>query len=328
MAMGCTAEPDPSGSGFGSAETTAAGDSPVQAEESGDGSSGSSDDSMAEPDKLDIPLPGTLGCQKIDFLFVIDNSVSMIDEQQRLIDGFPGFMEEVRSTIEGFDYHVMVVATGPEEMSLDPCDNMIGAGRVRDGEGNDCGLLEDILNGERFVDEGTENLEEAFACIADVGSAGSGDEKTIWSMADAVSKQAVPGLCNEGFLRDDALLVVTIITDEDDDPDDGPPLSDSDDNSPGDPELWRAGLVDAKHGDDEAVVVLALVGDSDQPDGLCEPYVHPDGEGAEPGIRIRELAESLPYGSWTSVCRDDYAEFFIEAVADIDTACTNFDPPG
>ena len=331
--LGCVAEPGGSAADLGHADPTAAGNDGAAADgAAADGSSssggGSESDDGLEPDKLDVPLPETLGCQKIDFLFVIDDSVSMADEQQRLIDGFPGFMHEVQATIESFDYHVMVVTTGAQELSLDPCENMIGTGRVRDAAGEDCGLLEDVLNGQRFVDASHEDLQAAFSCIADVGADGDGDEKTIWSMADAITDQVAPGLCNEGFLRDDAILVVTIITDEEDSPHDEPPGSDHDDNSPGDPESWRAGLLAAKHGDDEAVVVLALVGDSDLPDGACEPYVHPDGEGAEPGVRIRELADSLPYGSWTSVCRDDYTDFFIEAVADIDTACTNFDPPG
>jgi hypothetical protein len=129
-------------------------------------------------------------------------------------------------------------------------------------------------------------------------------------------------------MRDDAILVVTIITDEDDDPNDGPPTADNDENSPGGPSQWKQGLVAAKHGDPNAAVVLALVGDTDQPDARCEPYEHEDGVGAEPGRRLRRLAESLPYGAWDSVCQPDYADFFNRAVAQIDAACQDFEPPG
>jgi hypothetical protein len=298
--------------------------------------SGSSDDgSMGEggvrqvPERLDVPqVEEELGCRKIDFLFVIDDSDSMADEQQQLIDGFPGFLESVRDTIEDFDYHVMVVGTGRQEMSFDPCENRFGTGHVRSSKGEDCGLLEDFLNGERFIDAEHEDVEAAFACIADVGVDGGGDEKTVWSLGDAITEHTGVGQCNEGFLRDDAILVITLITDEEDDPNDGPPRADNDGNSPGDPAYWREGMLEAKHGDDEAIVVLGLLGDSDVPGGLCSTFVWPEGEGAEPSPRLRELVESFPYGSWTSVCQPDYSTFFNAAVGDIDAACGGFSPPG
>jgi hypothetical protein len=278
--------------------------------------------------RLDVAdVEDELGCRKIDFLFVIDNSASMADEQQRLIDGFPGFIAGVQETIREFDYHVMVVTTDLRaEPSYDPCDNELGAGEVRNGAGEDCGLLDDILNGQRYLDPSHEDLVGMFSCIADVGTDGRGDEKIVWALADAITEQAAPGMCNEGFRRDDAVLVVTIISDEEDSPHDGPPLGDNDLNSPGGPKLWTEGLVEAGHGNDEAVVVLALVGDSDLPDALCAPY--DAGAGAEGGKRLRKLAEAFPYGSWASVCQDDYAEFFNQAVADIDSACSGFRPPG
>ncbi len=302
--------------------------------ESGDGSSDGlgiepePDEEFSEP-KLDVaPSDDVLGCRKIDFLFVIDDSHSMADEQQRLIDGFPGFMSQVQETIEEFDFHVMVVGTGAQQMSFDPCENRLGTGRVRSSEGEDCGLLEDFLNGQRYLDQDHEDLAGAFECIADLGTDGEGDEKIVWSLADAITEHNGPGQCNEGFLRDDAILVVTIISDEEDSPLDGPPVGDYDDNSPGDPAQWAAGLLETKHGDEEALVVLGLVGDSDRADAVCTPYEYPEGDGAEPGLRLRQLIESFPYGSWSSVCQSDYAEFFNEAVADIDAACGGFRPPG
>ena len=70
-----------------------------------DSSSGASDPmtEMEDEERLDVPAVEEMTCQKIDFLFVIDNSSSMEDEQQRLIDGFPGFMQGVQETIEAFE---------------------------------------------------------------------------------------------------------------------------------------------------------------------------------------------------------------------------------
>lgn len=320
--LGCSAQTEPATFPEGMAQVGSTG-----GVEDGSSDDDGSDDELPD-EKLDTPPvdDDVLGCRKIDFLFVIDDSVSMADEQQRLIDGFPGFMRGVQDTIAEFDHHVMVVTTGSQEMSFDPCENELGTGRVRGSEAQDCGLLTDFLNGQRYVDPSHGDIESAFSCIADVGTDGDGDEKTVWALAEAITTQNAPGMCNEGFLRDDAILVVTIISDEEDSPEDGPPASDNDDNSPGDPALWREGLLGAKHGDEEAVVLLALVGDSDLDDAQCDPYVHPDGLGAEPAIRIRDLAESLPYGSWASVCQDDYTDFFSAAIGDIDSACAGFNP--
>ena len=41
------------------------------------------------------PGDGEMGCQKVDFLFVIDNSGSMEDEQNNLINSFPGFINTI-----------------------------------------------------------------------------------------------------------------------------------------------------------------------------------------------------------------------------------------
>jgi len=323
LASGCGGDPDE-------------GPAQVDSTRGGEGTSGSEDSGATEPDMGDPPPAEKLdvaqtdeepGCRKIDFLFVIDDSDSMEDEQQLLIDGFPGFIQGIGETIEAFDFHVMVVGTGRQEMSFDPCENRIGTGRVRSREGEDCGLLEDFLNGQRYLDESDEDLEASFACIADLGTDGGGDEKIIWALGDAITEHNNPGQCNEGFLRDDAVLVVTIITDEDDNPNDGPPRGDNDVNSPGNPALWTAGVLEAKHGDEEAIVVLALLGDSDFDEGICEPYQWPEGDGAEAAPRLRQFVESFPFGSWASVCQADYADFFNLAVSDIDAACGGFVPP-
>lgn len=59
-----------------------------------------------------------------------------------------------------------------------------------------------------------------------------------------------PGGCNEGFLRDDALLFVTFVSDT------------PDDTSPGTPEQWAAQAIAAKHGDPNAIVILGIVAQS------------------------------------------------------------------
>jgi hypothetical protein len=266
--------------------------------------------------RLDVATPQEMTCQKIDFLFVIDNSGSMTDEQATLIDGFPGFIEDIEASIEQYDYHMMVVTPDLQAGFDDPaeCDAMLGAGRVASADGMDCGLAGADTD-DRFADAEEDELAEVFACVAEVGTEGGGDEQPIWAMAQALTTQSNPGGCNEGFLRDDAILVVTIITDEEDGGD-----------SPGDPPLWKEVIVSAKHGDAKAIVMLGLIGDTDLPDPVCPPFT--GSEGAEPSPRLREFVESFPHGRWDSVCRPDYAPFFNAAIADIGKACTEFVPPG
>ena len=159
------------------------------------------------------------------------------------------------------------------------------------------------------------------------------------ALIHSVTVENDTGECNEGFLRDDALLVVTLITDEEDDSLDGllgdPPLdgsclpSDDDFNSFGSPASWKQAIVGAKGGDEEAVVVLALVGDCDI-GGACPGMTYdPGGDhfGAEPAPRLRSFASSFVYGSVGPVCAADYEPFFTDAVGVIDNACDNFEPP-
>jgi len=57
------------------------------------------------------------------------------------------------------------------------------------------------------------------------------------------------GACNDGFLRDDALLMVTFIATNGD-------IKGWD--SEGTPAEWAQAVLDAKHGDDKSVVMLNI----------------------------------------------------------------------
>jgi hypothetical protein len=63
--------------------------------------------------------------------------------------------------------------------------------------------------------------------------------------------EPAPGGCNAGFLRDDALLVLTMIGPEDN-PGAGTPKM-------GPWQEWRQAVVDAKHGDLNAIVALGII---------------------------------------------------------------------
>src|SRR5688572_4421644 len=77
------------------------------------------------------------GCTKVDFLFVVDNSLSMLEEQTALVQSFPGFMRVVEQALGASDFHIMVVDTDAggvgDAISMflgrgDACAPVLGAG--------------------------------------------------------------------------------------------------------------------------------------------------------------------------------------------------------
>lgn len=254
------------------------------------------------------------GCDKVDLLFVIDNSVSMLDEQENLVQSFPGFIAEIQRLVAA-DYHIVVATTdGADSVVGGDCDRTLGAGKTKTPQGFSCDF--EAKGERRFLTESQPDLLETFSCVALVGTFGNTEERPMEAALEAISTTAAPGACNQGFLRDDALLVVTIITDEEDV-----------EKSPGDPESWHDGMVAAKGGNEQAVVALGLVGDTDIPDATCAP-LGPSGDGAESAPRLQAWAESFAFGRWGSVCADDYSAFFADALSVIDGACDVLEPEG
>ena len=282
------------------------------------------------------------GCQKVDFLFVIDNSGSMLEEQDNLAASFPSFINSISSTLdEAQDYHIMVVDTdrwvyaGCQLLCAFPlpgvcvgfecgvttpeqCEDVLGAGVTHPKGANASNMDCMFENGKRFMTEAEPNLAATFQCAARVGTDSTDDpERPMGAMANAVSMEPQILACNDGFLRDDAILVVTFITDENDDAGDG---------SEGTVDTWRQALIDAKNGDESAIVVLGLFGDGDLPDSICGPLG--DTSGAETAPRLRSFLDSWgPQGFFGSICAPDYDDFFQAAVDIIDTTCDEFDPP-
>lgn len=318
----------------------------------GDGDDGSDDDATTTGPKLDVlgedddmgrAADGGEGdgCQKVDFLFVIDNSGSMAEEQAALTASFPDFINSISSTLDATqDYHVMVIDTDAwvyagcgvfcafpipvpgvcTGFTCDPptqpelCEDVLGAGVIDpkgsvDASDAPC----NFASGKRFMTDAEPFLPGAFTCAARVGTGSTdGAERPMEAMMQAVSGEGEVGICNEGFLRDDAILVVTFVTDEDDNAGDG---------SIGGVDVWRQALIDAKNGDESSIVVLGLFGDDDLPNPICNG-------GAETSPRLRQFLDSWgTNGFFGSICAASYNDFFQEAVDIIDTTCDEFDPP-
>ncbi len=299
-------------------------------EESGE-SSGGVDPTGGDPTAAGDEGGSDAGCRAVDLLFVIDNSGSMEDEQANLISSFPGFINAMKSQLsQDLGYNVGITSSDLYAGSFD-CFQEGALITQTAGGGASNQVCGPYSSGKRFMTE-SDDLEAKFSCAAQVGIEGDGDERPMQTMLAAVSDSMTgPGGCNEGFLRDDALLVVVLITDEEDDHETmgctGTVNTEPLDGSAGEPDQWFEALVAAKGGDERRVVVLSLVG----PQGLaaCPELQKCDGgiEGAEVAERIIDFTNRFTYGFVGPVC-EPYGPFFSDAISSIVTACDDFTPVG
>lgn len=265
------------------------------------------------------------GCTKTDFLFVVDSSISMQQEQAALTAAFPKFISAIQNATAIESYHIMVVDTDAETRCTAQacagtphstcnsyacnhvytgCDATRGAGVIEPTGQGSSNQVCPIDGGKRYMDETQTNLSSTFSCVATLGLAGHPSERPMESMVAAVSPALLgSGGCNEGFLRDDAILVVTFISDD-------PNKEDT-----GTPQDWYDAMVAAKNGNPEAIVMLGLI---------------PDGASANPSKQLHWhdfLALWGTRGIKGDVAATDYAPFFDSAIAIIDETCNNFVPP-
>ncbi|MEQ1564003.1 MAG: hypothetical protein ABMA64_00070 [Myxococcota bacterium] len=181
----------------------------------------------------------------VDILWVIDDSASMTEEQNVLVNGFASFASEVDTS--GTDFHLGVITT-----SFDYADPARAS-----------------LRGDPPFLTPADDYQALFPERALVGIGGEDKEKgleaAVWALQPTLN---LPGAPNDGFVRKDAQLLTVFVSDEEDCSDEGalegqPPeacYQQMDELPPVD------GFVDAlrdlKPGDRGAVQVAAIVGTS------------------------------------------------------------------
>lgn len=306
---------------------------------------------------LDVPAAAGPGCPSVDFLFVVDNSRSMQQEQASLARSFPGFIEVVRERLRTADHHVMVVDTDASggAAGLTDIAGLLGGGigcrpapaccRLACGIGGlpVVGALVESCNAASC--EAVRSAPAPDACEGvlgagkrldpdgrDCGVLGSARYMSHEqpALADAFSCVAQVGTFGDGDEQPMAALLAALGPEQN-----GPEgcnagfsrgdavlvvtiISDEDDeSSPGDVAAWRDALLRAKADNPAAIVVLGLLGDDDAPGGPASCA-----GAASPAPRLRELVQSFRFGSIGSICADDYTPFFERAVSVIDDACT------
>lgn len=186
--------------------------------------------------------------EKVDLLFMIDNSNSMREEQEALAREIPGLVRALVSGTLGErtfppvkDLNVGIISSdmGTGGITVTSCSEPnLGDDGVLITRGNTdvagCmgGGYPTFLNFQNrggAVDEtAVTNFAAQVNCVAQLGVNGCGFEQQLESILKALSPttrndffrgttgHSGPGGQNEGFIREDALLAVIAVTDEDD----------------------------------------------------------------------------------------------------------------
>lgn len=215
---------------------------------------------------------------KLDILFIDDNSGSMLSEQEKLGDRIGSFL----SRLYDVDWRIGVTTT-------DVSDGPYGLkGRLLPwGNTGSQSLMSSTPNYERLFRE-TIVRSETFNCGQ---VCPSGDEQPLRATQLALSKRNSE---NAGFFREGADLGVLILSDEDE-------RSDGQSNDALRPERLLESFRDI-WGDDKSIFVYAMVirpGDTD-----CMNQQNNQGNYGNIIARLVELTGGL----LGSICEDDYSE--------------------
>ncbi|MFZ6186014.1 hypothetical protein [Nannocystis pusilla] len=311
--------------------------------------SGSGTGTTGIADVGQIPdFPTTPGCQgKIDFLFVISSNEEMAYKQVQLQEAFPEFVKILEADFADFDYHVMAVdaAGGTYLPSCDicyscsqvmcdgpgcsqwggppdyPCDEIFeectavqGAGVTVIGNFDASNKRCLPADGPRFITKDAPDLKGTFECISKLG-AGPKHPIAARMMMRALEPEILSKWgCNKGFLRPDALLAIVLVSG------DGDKGGDPDSDTPGTPADWYEAVVEAKQGNEDAVVILALSHDHDALNPKC---VSVDTSTSS----LRELADAAKHGHFASMCEQSYVPFLKDMAGTILELCSIFIPP-
>jgi hypothetical protein len=217
---------------------------------------------------------------EVDILWVIDNSVSMQDEQVEVGAKFQDFIGNLETT--GVDFHVGVVTTD--------LDNPDENGKLQAPEGEPA-----------FLTARDEDYQARFAERVQVGVEGADREKGIGAVLKALSEPLASSF-NAGFLRTGATLNVIYVSDENDCTDDGElnqydtPTACYDHND----ELVRVKELI------EGYELLKTQGERILVSSVVGPEITEGCDGAKPGFRYESMADAFG-GLKGSICAQDFS---------------------
>lgn len=160
--------------------------------------------------------------RKLDVLFVVDNSGSMDNYQQALVNNFSSFID--RFITKGYDFRIAVTTSEayryPQLAMAGACYSYCEEARVhfRRGSASNPYVI-DRANYDLTTPAGKALLKNDFIANAHMGTDGSGDERSFSSFMASLNYGTNfngSDSPNKNFHRPDAFLAIVIISDEED----------------------------------------------------------------------------------------------------------------
>jgi hypothetical protein len=188
----------------------------------------------------------TTGVDKVDLLFMIDNSGSMSEEQKNIAKELPrlvqiltsGDLQDGGSAKDFQPVSSLQLGVISSDMGTDGayplCKgdgddgiliNKVTASTYADCAGNDFGTSSYLAYSPEDSKKKPEEIATTFGCVAALGTKGCGFEQQLEAVYKALAPSTATGFVsgkahgtgkNKGFVRDDAVLAVILVTDEED----------------------------------------------------------------------------------------------------------------
>ncbi len=159
---------------------------------------------LSTPSKTDLVVQRTQ--PMVDVLWVIDNSGSMSQEQEKVAVNFDAFTQFFMNS--GLDWHIGAITTD--------CGTLDDGSGQSTGLDPDCGKLISVA-GYPFVSEEAPRADLLFSQLVRAGAGGSGDEMGLlatWRALVPITPSVQQA--NRGFLRKNAGLHIIVVSDEPD----------------------------------------------------------------------------------------------------------------
>jgi hypothetical protein len=219
---------------------------------------------------------------QVDILWVVDDSVSMADEQAGVAAAFDAFVDQMTTT--ELDFRLGVVTTDMESSTR--------RGRM--------------IGDPPYLTAEDKNFVEDFQARVQVGTEGSDREAGIDAAYQALSEPLLSSV-NGSFLRTGAVLSVIYLSDENDCTDRGAldgfdtPAACYDAADLLIPVRELAAEYETLKTHDERILVSAIVG----------PPIKANCDGAVPGVRYQAMAAAFG-GLDESICQKDFGDIMAE----------------
>ncbi|HEU5055208.1 MAG TPA: hypothetical protein VFU21_01730 [Kofleriaceae bacterium] len=274
-------------------------------------------------------------CNRMDLIFVIDDSGSMKEEQANLAANFPDFISVIDGYVtdsgEPLDYRIAITTSGRDvRYQIDPPEVCLPVLGCEDPDpfppttdsGDDGAFKQKCDMSRRWIERADPDVSGTFSCAARVGTGGPSIEMPLYATELALSERVSDGT-NAGFLREDALLGLVILSDEDDcSRTDNNFTVESDQCHPEWPENVAidhfTSFLDTVKGERGRWATAVIAG----PNNCSSQF----GDAVNARRLKQFVSETGTNGVFSSICQGDLSSALADALETFDAACEAFPP--